>query len=138
MTYNYIFCWLYFMTKNVVIALILFLVFLWDFIVLGLVLSWWKIEHELKNQCSFATSSQEVREKSNPQKGHVRSICWKLKSQMPATFCECFARQAILRGTHKTFCLEDFKCDFLTLHPCYIYPHYPQKYERLFREKNLR
>ena len=30
----------YFMTKIVVIALIYFLVFLWDFIVLGLVLSW--------------------------------------------------------------------------------------------------
>ena len=30
-----------------------------------------------------------------------------------------------------------FKCVFLTLHPYYIYPHYPQKYERPFREKNL-
>ena len=31
-----------------------------------------------------------------------------------------------------------FKCVFLTLHPYYIYPHYPQKYERPFREKNPR
>ena len=38
--YNYILCWLYSMKKSVVIALILFLVFLWDFTVLGLVLSW--------------------------------------------------------------------------------------------------
>ena len=38
--YNYVLCWLYSMTKNVVIDLILFLVFLWDFTVLGLVLSW--------------------------------------------------------------------------------------------------
>ena len=30
----------YSMTKSIVIALIYFLVFLWDFIVLGLVLSW--------------------------------------------------------------------------------------------------
>ena len=37
--YNYILCWLYFMTKSVIIALIYFLVFLGDFIVLGLVLS---------------------------------------------------------------------------------------------------
>ena len=29
-------------------------------------------------------------------------------------------------------------CDFLTLHPYYIYPHYPQKYKRLFKEKNPR
>ena len=31
-----------------------------------------------------------------------------------------------------------FKCDFLTFHPYYIYPHYPQMYVRLFREKNPR
>ena len=37
--YNYVLCWLYFMTKSVIIALIYFLVFLGDFIVLGLVLS---------------------------------------------------------------------------------------------------
>ena len=38
--YNNVLYWFYSMTKNVVIVLILFLVFLWDFIVLGLVLSW--------------------------------------------------------------------------------------------------
>ena len=38
------------MTKSIVIALIYFFVFLWDFIVLGLVLSWWKIEYKMKNQ----------------------------------------------------------------------------------------
>ena len=31
-----------------------------------------------------------------------------------------------------------FKCDFLTLQSYYIYHHYPQKYERSFREKNPR
>ena len=46
--YNYVLCWLYFMTKSVVIALILFPCILWDFIVLGLVLIWWRIEHEMK------------------------------------------------------------------------------------------
>ena len=40
MIYNYVLCWFYSMTKSVVIALILFLVLLRDFIVLGLVLSW--------------------------------------------------------------------------------------------------
>ena len=38
----------------------------------------------------------------------------------------------------KLSALRVFKYDFLTLHPYYIYPHYPQKYERLFREKNPR
>ena len=32
---------------------------LWYFIVLGLVLSWWRIEHEMKNQCNVVTNSQE-------------------------------------------------------------------------------
>ena len=40
MIYNYVLCWLYSMTKSVVIALIFFFCILWDFIVLGLVLSW--------------------------------------------------------------------------------------------------
>ena len=35
----------------------------------------------------------------------------------------------------KRFTWRIFKCDFLTLHPYYIYPHYPQKYERSFKEK---
>ena len=38
--YNYVLYWLYSMTKSVVIALIYFLVFFEDFIVLDLVLSW--------------------------------------------------------------------------------------------------
>ena len=38
--YNYVLCWLYSMTKSVVITLIFFPCILWDFIVLGLVLSW--------------------------------------------------------------------------------------------------
>ena len=38
--YNYVLVLAYSMTKSVVIALIIFLVFLWDFIVLGLILSW--------------------------------------------------------------------------------------------------
>ena len=32
---------------------------LWDYIVLGLVLSQWRIEHEINNQCNFLTNSWE-------------------------------------------------------------------------------
>ena len=53
-------------------------------------------------------------------------------------FRDCLASRANPRGTHETLCLEDFRCDLLTFHPYYIYPHYPQKYERLFKEKNPR
>ena len=49
---------------------------LWDFIVLGLVLSWWRIEHVLDEQVDFASVSWEA----NLRKSHVRSTCWKLKS----------------------------------------------------------
>ena len=50
----------YSMTKGVVIALIYFLVFLWDLFVMGLVLS---------DEDLIKTT-----------KDHIRSICWKLKS----------------------------------------------------------
>ena len=53
-------------------------------------------------------------------------------------FRQCLTGKAFLRNTHETFCLEDFKCDFLTFYPYYICPHYPQKYQRPFREKNPR
>ena len=53
-------------------------------------------------------------------------------------FRECLARKANPRDIRETPCLEDFKCDFIILHPYYIYPHSPQKYERPFREKNPR
>ena len=54
-------------------------------------------------------------------------------------FRECFMGKAFSQDTRKTLYLEDFfNCDFLTLHPCYVYPYYPLKYERPFREKNPR
>ena len=46
---------------------------LWDFIVLGLVLSCRALRR-------IGAVSQLAHEKSNPRKGHVRSTCWKLKS----------------------------------------------------------
>ena len=50
---------------------------LWDFIVLGLVLSRWRIEHVLNEQVDFTSVLQEA----YPWKSHVRSTCWKLKSR---------------------------------------------------------
>ena len=69
----------------------------------------------------------------------MKSTCWKLKSHASL---EDFASISLVRSSHeiptKLSTWRIFKCDFLTLHPYYIYPHYPQKYERLFREKNPR
>ena len=67
---------------------------LWDFIVLGLVLSWWRIKHEMKNQCNFATSSRE----EFSRKGHMRSTCWKLKSHASL---EDFVSVSWVRPSHK-------------------------------------
>ena len=54
-------------------------------------------------------------------------------------FRECLVGKAFPRDSCETFCLEVFfKCDFPTLHPYYIYPHYSQMYVRPFREKNPR
>ena len=86
----------------------------------------------MKNQCN----SQLTREKSIPRKGHVRSICWKLKSRARLSISRlCRVSKTFSRNTRETLCLEDFECDFFTLHSYYIYPNYPQKYERPFREK---
>ena len=38
----------------------------------------------------------------------------------------------------KHFAWRIFMCNFLTLHPYYIYLYYPQMQNRLFREKNPR
>ena len=64
---------------------------------------------------------------------HARS--WKVV--LGCQFRECLTRRANLRDTHETLCLEDFKNDFLTLYPYYIYPYYPQKYdEAIQRDKS--
>ena len=47
------------------------------------------------------------------------------KSSARLHFESHFATQAKLRVTSETLYLEDFKCDFPTVYPYYIYPHYP-------------
>ena len=56
----------------------------------------------------------------------MRITCQKLKSH-DRLFREILMKHSIWRI---------FKCDFLTLHSYYIYPHYPKLYERPQREKN--
>ena len=40
--------------------------------------------------------------------------------------------------TRETLCLDDFKCDSYTLHPYYIYHHYPQKCIESIQKKTLK
>ena len=96
--YNYILCWLYSMTKNVVIVLILFLVF-----------------------CGILLYCFNLR------KSHVRSTCLKAEESCQAVV---FASVSRVRPSRETVAKHSawriFMCDFFTLHPYYIYPHYLQ------------
>ena len=53
-------------------------------------------------------------------------------------FRECLEGKTFLEVLAKHSAWRIFKCDFLIFHPYYIYPHYSQKYEKPFREKNPR
>ena len=68
---------------------------LWDFIVLGLVLSWWKIEHEMKKQCSFAIGLRE----GFLQKRHVRSIWLEVEESCQAVNFASISREGLTRET---------------------------------------
>ena len=124
-----------FLDKKYCNCIKLFPCILWDSIVLGLVLSWWRIEHEMKISAVSRLARKQFTSKVFCKKAtweaHARS--WKVKCQ--AAFREYFTRQPISRGTCETFCLKDFKCDFLTLHPYYIYFHYPQNKIMLYSER---
>ena len=80
---------------------------LWDFIVLGLVLSWWKLKLNWR-QCI----SQLAREKF-VRRVPMKRACeehmtgsWKVMSG--CYFRECLTGKAFPRDSRETFCLEDF------------------------------
>ena len=52
-------------------------------------------------------------------------------------FASHFATQAKSQVTRETLCLENFKCDFPTLHSYYIYPHYLQNCKEAIQRKIL-
>ena len=102
--------------------------FLWDFIVLDLVLSWWRIEHKMKNQCNFAIGSRE----GFPRKKHM-TRSWRVIPDYQ--FRECLASKAFLQDSRKTFCLEDFKEWLSYASPILYIPSLSKKYVKLFRGK---
>ena len=79
--YNYVVYWFYFIIKSVIIALNYFFGILWNFIVLGLVLSLWKIKHKMKISAVMWLACKKFARKVF-RKGHIRNTCWKLKSQV--------------------------------------------------------
>ena len=66
------------------------------------------------------------------REGHMRSTCWKLKSQWVSWLIS-----QLTRWPAKCTDNWDFKCDSYTLHPYYIYPHYPQDCKEAIQKKTL-
>ena len=117
MIYNYVLCWLYSTTKSVIIALFCSLYFAGFYCIgfsIKLVKNWVRIEE----QVDFMRNLWEA----NPRSSHVRST-W-LEAEKPCQAVS-FASISQLRPSHeivtKRFVWRIFKCDFLTLHPYYIY-----------------
>ena len=100
---------------------------------MNLVLSWWRLLKIVKFMTCFATYSQLDDPRKITWEAHVER--WRVKCQ--AVFRESLCNLANPRVTRKTLCLNDFKCDSYTLHPYYIYPHYPQKCIEAIQKKTL-
>ena len=106
----------------------LFPCILWALIAIGLVLSWWRL---LKKMIS-RLGSRVVQ----PMKGHVRSICQKLKSQCISWVISRLRQPARWPARCMTDSW-DFECDSYTLHSYYIYPHYLQNYKETTQKRTL-
>ena len=130
MIYNYVLCYLCSITKRVVFALFCSLYFV-EFYCIG-----FSMKLVWNRACiGWTSGSRECLVRSLP----VKKPCEKHILEAEES-CKAISFASVSREgpTRETLCLEDFKCDFFILHPYYIYPHYSQKYERPFREKNPR
>ena len=83
--------------KNVVIALIL--LYFVGFYCIGVSIKLVKNQACNEDQCSFATI---------PQKGHVRSICRKLKSQVSSCISRVFRKKCHLARYPRNSLTEEF------------------------------
>ena len=131
--YNYVLCWLYSMTKSVIIALFCSLYFAGFYCIgfsIKLVKNWVRIEE----QVDFMRNLWEA----NSQKSHVRSTYWKLKSHARLSFRECLASKAFLWDTRETLPRGFLSVTFLPFtHTIYILITH-KSMRRPFREKNPR
>ena len=101
----------------------LFPCILWNFIVLSLVLSWWKIKYVIKINAVSWLAHKKLVSKGTHEKATCEAHDYKLKSHDSLSFSEYFARKVISQGTWETLYLAKIKCDFSTLHSYYIYLH---------------
>ena len=99
----------------------LFSCILWNFIVLGLVLSWWRIKHELKISAVSWLAREKFARRVTHEKGmwEAHAGSWRVMSGYQ--FRDCLVSRANPQGTRKTFCLEVLSVAFLPFtHIIYI------------------
>ena len=68
MIYNYVLYWLYSMTKKCYNCINLFHCILWDLLVLGLVLNWWRIKLEMKISAILRLAHKKFARKGSHEK----------------------------------------------------------------------
>ena len=108
----------------------LFPCILWDLIVMGLILSWWRLLKTVKIRNLLATESPV----DNPQKVIWEAHAGSWRVNCHTVFYESLHNLAILRVNYETLYLDVFKCDSY-VHPYYIYPGSHKSVRRLFKRK---
>ena len=88
---------------------------LWDLIVIGLVLSWWKSDQD-------------------SQRSHEEHMS---EAEESMSFVTHLTNCQLMRWPAKCTDIWDFKCDSYTLHSYYIYHRFPQNYKETIQKKTL-
>ena len=107
--YNYVLCWLYSMTKSIVISLILFPPFFFvGFYYIGFSIKLLKNRVLNKDQCISRLAHKKFMRRVPVKRSCEKYILEAEESCQPGGFRKCLAGKAFLRGTRETFCLKDF------------------------------
>ena len=115
----------------------LFPCILWDFTVLGLVLSWWRIKYAMKISAVSPLACKKFANKGSCEKvtWEAQARSWRVKCQV--AFCKYFARKAISWGTCKILCLEVLSVTFHIFYPT-IYTLITHKSKKRLIKENPR
>ena len=108
-----------------------------ELIVMGLVLSWWRIKYAMKISAVLPLAHKKFASKGSCEKvtWEAQARSWRVKCQV--AFCEYFARKAISRGTYKILCLEVLIVTFHIFYPT-IYTLITHKSKKRLIKENPR
>ena len=94
------------------------------FIVMGFVLSWWRLLKTMK----FMNFLQLTRKWTTHWRSHEKPMLEAKESSVRLYFASCELIRKIL-------CLDDFECNSYTLYLYYIYLNYPQNCKEAIHKK---